>query len=409
MNYIYFNLQRFAEVQTTLLPGLSVENKTHYDNTLIVTAGPELVHDQFGQKRPIPRNGGKSIEFRRFIPLPKALTPLTEGYTPEGNRLEVTAIEAKIAQYGDFVVLTDMLELTAIDKMVVETTKLIGKQAGQTLDTITRNALHKGTNVSYAPRFDADGNEIEVLSRKDLDKTAVATIDFVEDQVAKLKASNAPKIDGSYVCIIHPYITRQLRRDPDWIRTHDYKSDVKLFTGEVGEWAGVRFVESTEAKIYCGEDLSYQSRNLTATEAVNSSKTVKFKAADQVDGGGLVGRYVLINGVKALVEANTNSTLTLDVAVTCDAGTTIYPGEGGAEGLAVFSMLFLGEGAYGVTEITGGGLEVILKQLGEGEDRLNQRSSVGWKATKTAKILVEDYLIRAECTCKHSSKVFAPN
>jgi N4-gp56 family major capsid protein len=74
-------------------------------------------------------------------------------------------------------------------------------------------------------------------------------------------------------------------------------------------------------------------------------------------------------------------------------------------------MLFLGDGAYGDTEVTGGGLEVILKQQGSAgtADALNQRSSVGWKATKTAKILVEDYIIRAECTCKHSNKVFAPN
>ena len=59
------NLQLFAnEVQTTLLSGLSAEMKTFYDMTLIDEAGPQLVHDQFGQKRPIPQNGGKNIEFR---------------------------------------------------------------------------------------------------------------------------------------------------------------------------------------------------------------------------------------------------------------------------------------------------------------------------------------------------------
>lgn len=407
MNIFYFNIQRFAEVMTTLSPGMSVENKTHYDNTLIVTAGPELVHEQFAQKRPIPRNGGKTIEFRRFIPLPKALTPLTEGVTPPGNQMEVTAIEAKIEQYGDFVVLSDVLDLTAIDKVIVEATKLLGKQAGQTLDTIVRNAMHKGTNVSYAPRFDEDGNEIEVLSRKDLDMTAKATIDFVEDQVAKLKAANAPTIDGKYVCIIHPYITRQLRRDPDWIRTHDYSSDTKLYTAEVGEWANCRFVESTEAKIYCGENLAGDVRNLTVKSA--SGVTVTVNETLEVDK--LKEREILINGEKYTVESNTDSIITLDRTVTAEAGAVIYPGEGGADGLAVFTMLFLGDGAYGDTEVTGGGLEVILKQQGSAgtADALNQRSSVGWKATKTAKILVEDYLIRAECTCKHSNKVFAPN
>ena len=83
----YINLQLFAEVQTTLLPALSAEMKTFYDMTLIDEAAPALVHDQFGQKRPIPKNGGKVIEFRKFAPLAKALTPLTEGVTPQGKSL----------------------------------------------------------------------------------------------------------------------------------------------------------------------------------------------------------------------------------------------------------------------------------------------------------------------------------
>ena len=64
MDYIILNLQLFAEVQTTLLEGLSPEMKTFYDMTLIDEASANLVHDQFGQKRPIPKGSGKTIEFR---------------------------------------------------------------------------------------------------------------------------------------------------------------------------------------------------------------------------------------------------------------------------------------------------------------------------------------------------------
>ena len=106
MKNIYaINLQLFAEMNTntTLSSGLSAENKTFYDKTLLVEAQPLLVHDQFAQKRPIPKNGGKKIEFRKFASLPKALTPLTEGVTPDGKSLSVTAIEAEVAQYGDYV------------------------------------------------------------------------------------------------------------------------------------------------------------------------------------------------------------------------------------------------------------------------------------------------------------------
>jgi N4-gp56 family major capsid protein len=313
-NLINIDLQLFAEnTNTTLDAGLSVENKTHYDMTLIDEAGPNLIHDQFGQKRDIPKNGGKKIEFRKFAALPKALTPLTEGVTPDGKKLSATAIEATVAQYGDYVVLSDMLDLTAIDPVVVEATKVIGRQAGLTLDTITRNVLHTGTNVFYAPK--ADGTA--VTSRAGLDGTCKLTVDLVRRVAAFLKKNNAPKINGSYVAIIHPFAAYDLMSDPEWQNPHQYQDTSNIYEGEIGKIAGVRFVESSEAKIY----------------------------------------------------------------------------ESG-----VFGTLFIAEGAYGVTNITGGGLETIIKQLGSAgvADALNQRSSVGWKATKTAEILVDAYMVRVE-------------
>ena len=309
-----FNLQLFAnELQTTLLPGLSAEMKTFYDMTLIDEAQANLVHDQFGQKRPIPANGGKTIEFRKFAPLAKATTPLTEGVPPDGKSLSVSVITATVAQYGDYITQSDVLELTSLDNTILEATKLLGRQAGMTLDTIVRNVLQSGTNVTYCSK--ADGTA--VTSRAGLDNTCQLTVKVVQQVVAKLRAQNAPTIGGKYVAIIHPYVAYDLMRDPEWIDAHKYAKPDNLYEGEIGEIAGVRFVQTTEAKIY--------------------------------DGG-------------------------------------------------VFGSLFLGDGAYGVTEISGGGLQTIVKQKGSAgtADPLDQRSSVGWKAIKTAELLIPNYLVRVE-------------
>ena len=314
----FINLQLFAnELQTTLLDGLSVEMKTFYDMTLIDEAQASLVHDQFAQKRPIPKNSGKTIEFRKFASLPKALTPLTEGVTPDGKSLNVTAITATVAQYGDYITQSDVLELTTIDNTILEATKLLGRQAGLTLDTITRNILQSGTNVTYCPKVAADGTETAVTSRTGLDNTCQLTVKVIQQVVAKLRAQNAPTINGKYVAIIHPYVAYDLMRDPEWQEAHKYAKPENMYEGEIGEIAGVRFVQTTEAKIY--------------------------------DGG-------------------------------------------------VFGSLFMGDGAYGVTEITGGGLQTIVKQKGSAgtADPLDQRSSVGWKAIKTAELLVPNYLVRVE-------------
>ena len=308
------NLQVFAnQVQTTLLSGLSAENKTFYDMTLLDEAQAALVHDQFAQKRPIPMNGGKTIEFRKFASLPKATTPLTEGVTPDGKSLNVTAVTATVAQYGDYITQSDVLELTSIDNTIVEATKILGRQAGLTLDTITRNVLQSGTNVTYCPKSSGD----EVTSRAGLDATCQLTVKVVQQVVAKLKGQNAPTINGKYVAIIHPYVAYSLMRDPEWIDAHKYAQPDNLFTGEIGEIAGVRFVETTEAKVYQG---------------------------------------------------------------------------------GVFGTLIMGANAYGVTEITGGGLQTIIKQKGSAgtADPLDQRSSIGWKAIKTAELLIPNYLVRVE-------------
>lgn len=250
------NLQLFAEdfalnPNATTDSGLSAENKTYYDMTLIDEAQAQLVHDQFGQKRDIPANGGKTIEFRKFASLPKATTPITEGVTPDGKKLSVSKIESTVKQYGDYVTLTDVLVLTAIDNTLVDTTKIIGRQAGLTLDTVTRDILHTGTNVFYCPKGDGS----KVTSRATLDATCRLTVDVVKRVVAFLAKNNAPKINGSYVSIIHPYAKYDLTSDPEWIDSHKYANPENLYTNEIGSIAGVRFVESSEAlvenDVYC--------------------------------------------------------------------------------------------------------------------------------------------------------------
>ena len=86
----------------------------------------------------------------------------------------------------------------------------------------------------------------------------------------------------------------------------------------------------------------------------------------------------------------------------------IWTGSGCPSGLAVFGTLVLAAHAYAVTEVEGGGLQHIVKQLGAGEDPLNQRASVGWKAIKTAERLCEQYMVRIESVSpKYSAKAKA--
>ena len=171
MKWKKMNLQLFADAHeqlqnTTGSSGMSAEMKTFYERRLIDQALPALVHDQFGDSYPIPANNGKTIEFRKYDALPKATTPLTEGVTPEGQALTVTTVTAEVHQYGGWVPLTDMVQMTTIDNNVVQATSVLASQSGRTMDTIVRDILAGGTNVIYAPKIGAGGAETPVTSRR---------------------------------------------------------------------------------------------------------------------------------------------------------------------------------------------------------------------------------------------------
>ena len=328
-----FNIQLFAETPLNSTTTMTPEMKTFYEKRLIDQAEPRLVHDQFADYYPVPQNGGKTIEFRKYDSLPKASTPLTEGVTPDGQALNVTTITSDLHQYGGWTPLTDVLQMTAIDNNVVQATNLLASQGGRTMDTIVRDILNGGTNVIYAPKV-ADGVETAVSSRAGLDKTAQLTVDVINQAVALLQAQNADPIGDSYVAIVHPYTSYDIRKDPAWVDAHKYAAPEEIFNGEIGKINNVRFVVSSEAKIWTGT--------------------------------------------------------------------------GCPTGLAVFSTLVLGAHAYATTELEGGGMQHIVKQLGYGDDPLNQRASVGWKATKTAERLSEPYMVRIEsCSERYSAKALA--
>lgn len=294
---LFDGINKTTDTTATTGNDLSVEMKTYYSDYLIDMAEPELVHDQFGQKRPIPKNGGKTIEFRKYAPLAKATTPLSEGITPTGQKLNVTNVTATVQQYGGFIELSDLLLLTAIDNNLVESTRLLGSQAGRTSDTITRDVLQTGTNVLYA-----NGKSARASLAASTDKLTVLDI---RKAVRKLKLFNAPKNGNYYTGIIHPDVAFDLMDDDEWKYPHQYVDTENIYLGELGAIAGVRFSETTEAKVFTGA---------------------------------------------------------------------------GASDANVYGTLIMGTDAYGVTEVTGGGLQHIVKQLGSSgtADPLNQRATVGY-------------------------------
>ena len=246
-----WNLQLFADVdpvnvttQTTTGQDMSPTMKTFYDTALLQNAREQMIFTQFGDRQPLH---GNKVEWRKFNTFAKALTPLTEGVIPTGQTFGMTKIEASTTQHGDYVAVSDRLELESYDDVIFGATEEMGAAEGETYDTLTRNILVAGNSVAYA------GGK---TSRSALTAEDILTPELVAKAATWLKKNKAPKIDGAYVAIIHPSVAFDLRNSDEWKEFHKYNDVQPIFKGEIGMLHSVRFVECNEAKVWKDGDVA---------------------------------------------------------------------------------------------------------------------------------------------------------
>ena len=399
---------------------LAPELKSFYDTELLENARAEMVYAQLAKRQPLPANHHGAVEWRKWNSFDRA-SKLTEGVIPTGQKFGVTTVTGTVDQYGTYTAITDKLELRAYDDVILGATEEMGASAAETQEKLIRDALLLGTNVLYCDNIDLGTNEVLGTPTSCAEMAAGGTAknkynedyslgwslmspSMVNKAVTIMKKNRVPRINGRYYAVVHPSVAHDLRQWEGWIEAHKYAAPEELFNGEIGELHGVRFVETTEAKIYRGEDLAADSRTLKVNGNVMASTDVTFNGGT-VAAGALAGRYVVLGGTRCQVVSNTDAKLVLDKTVTVGDKEVIYPGEGGKQGCAVYGCLFLGKGAYGVVDLSEG-TEVIVKPRGSSgtADPLDQRSSVGWKGVHAAAILYDEYMVRVECGSSYSDE-----
>lgn len=239
---------------TTTQVSAAVNN--FYDRTMLKAARPLLLHTKWAQVRDLPRNGSAVIKFRRYALLAANTIALSEGVTPSGVQLSVTDVTATVAQYGDFVTLTDFLQITTLDPLLTETADLLGQQAGNSLDQICRDVIIAGTTVQYASiattRLTVTASM--KLTRQEI-REAVRTLQNndamrVTRMVNPSTGFNTSPLNASYVGIITENSLYDLKNEAGWVPVEEYASQKDVMEGEVGKLDDVRFVLTTNAKIF---------------------------------------------------------------------------------------------------------------------------------------------------------------
>lgn len=321
---------------------VAVNLQGHYDRNLLERAVPALIHSRFAQVRPLPKNAGTRINFRRYGSLAVNTTPLTEGTTPTGKKLTTTDIYALVKQYGDFITISDWISMTGLDPILVEGGEVLAEQMGLSVDTLDRDVYIAGTNVRYAAG---------VAGRTSL-ATAIAVAD-VKSAIRTLEGGNAKKIRSmvmagakiatrpiapAFYGITHTSCRQDYEALSGFTKVEEYASQKDVMEEEIGSWGNLRILVTTNSKIY------------------------------------LAGGVAL--GLTGYVAADSTTT-------------------------DVYTTLIFAANAVGSVPLQKGSVKNIIKKMGSAgtEDPLDQRATSGWKVAQTAKILNDDFLVRIEHLC----------
>lgn len=309
-------------------------------NVVMLKRGePHLVLQPLGQAKPLAKNQGSVQTFRRYERLTAATTAITEGVTPTGSTPTVTPYQAALAQYGDYLELTDVIADIHTDPVLQEYSGMIGEQAALTVETVLFNILKAGTNL-----FRANGaarTDINTPYTLNLQRKAVRSLQRQLARPYTTKVSSTPNFNtenvaGGFVAAIHPDLIPTIRGLQGFQDARDYKA---TWNSELGAVEDVRYVVSTIIEPWA-------------------------------DGGG--------------AKAGSGTTMESTTGTAAD----VYP------------VLIFAPDAFGVVPLKGANAMtpiVLNPNVPRGGDPLAQRGSVGWKTYFTAKIINESWMCRVEC------------
>ena len=304
--------------------GMTVELKQTYDKILLDRALPNLVHQQFGEQKEIPPKGGKSVEFRRMERITISTTALTEGTVPAETVATFSNVACTISQYGMYSKISDLLESQAFDPVIAEYQENYGEIMGDVLDRVVRNVIVGGTTIQYASTAATLGSATGVGSGMFLDSAEI------REAVNTLERGNikpSKQGGGRYVMLLHSDVKRDLFADPNIVEAFEHAAERgagnPLFTGELGDYMGVKFVITSNAYIESSLGLSgadvynclligHQAYGVTKLTAMQARRIIHGKElSDPLESYSTVGWKAAIGAVildqNAMVNIKVNS------------------------------------------------------------------------------------------------------
>jgi N4-gp56 family major capsid protein len=236
-------------MMVTTSTGLTSEYQTYFDKQLLAYAKPLTVTAQFAQKKPFPKNrGAKTVRFfRPPAPDRSRVVSLVEGVPPANyNEITFTPIDVTLAQYGEPVKISDILDETDLFDTLDTSIRTMGEDAGVHADF--KCVTEVATNVNALNKRYGNLQTSYGAAGKLIIKDLLGSF-------TRLTKTRAKKPEGrEYACIVAPEQAYDLMDDSKFIDVGTKREGNNgIFEGEIGRWYGNRILQTTEGWISSSE------------------------------------------------------------------------------------------------------------------------------------------------------------
>lgn len=328
-------------VNTSTASGISQRTNVYAEREMLKHAGPTMILDKTAMPKRMPKNKSTTIKFRRPVVFTAVDTPLQEGVTPSGTAFSYEDVSATLQQYGQVVIVTDVIEDTHEDPVLNDATVQCGENIGRTLEALNYGVVKAGTNVFYA-----NGSaRASVNTALSLTKQRAVTRSLAAQKAMKITRILAPStgyetraVEAGYLAMCHTDAESDVRNLPGFTPVAEYGSRKPICEEELGTCESVRYILSPDL--------------------------------GPIQAGG----STTINGMVADDSTNVD----------------VYP------------YLYFGREAWGTVALRGMGAvepSIIPANQKTKDDPLGQRGYVGWKTYHTSVILNENWMARLEAGC----------
>jgi N4-gp56 family major capsid protein len=229
--------------------------QTAYDMLAYYALRPELYFDQVADIKPTNQSmAGSSVVFNIQNDLALATTSLNESTDVTAVALTSSQVTLTLAEYGGATISTAQVRAESFVSIDEVQANAVGYWAGRSIDELARLQLQAGSNVNYSAGAVAAGQAGQPpASRNQITPLDTFRAYDVRYNVTALKRNNVPGYGGYYLAFIHPDVALDLWQESGnqgLIAPHIYSAPEEVFKGEIGSFAGARFIETPTAPVF---------------------------------------------------------------------------------------------------------------------------------------------------------------